>query len=43
MRSTVSYTEDGMGGYTGFVFSGCFCTGALFFFLVLGIGVLDDL
>lgn len=25
-----------MGGYTGFVFSGCFCTRALFFFLGTG-------
>lgn len=43
MRSTVSYTEDGMGGYTGFVLSrGLFWYKGTFL-LGNGVGVLDDL
>lgn len=44
MRSTVSYTEDGMGGYTGFVLSrGLFLYKGTFLLLGNGDGVLDDL
>lgn len=44
MRSTVSYTEDGMGGYTGFVLSrGLFLyKGTFLLCLGRGDGVLDD-